>query len=141
MDGDEWTWELEKTIPSSKDVAHAQVELLINALTEAGWDGSDLFHVQMSVDEAIMNAVIHGNEESPDKQVDFVFRVSEKAAYVQIRDQGCGFCLEEVPDPTAEENLESIHGRGVFLIQQMMSEVTYNEVGNEVTMVKYRKQA
>lgn len=135
----EWKWELSRTIPSSKDVAHELVEELLKALTEHGWDGSDLFHVQMAAEEAIINAVTHGNQEADDKVVEVEFRVSEKSVYLRFKDQGEGFCPDKLPDPTDDENLESTHGRGVFLIKQMMTQVTYNDCGNEVTMLKHRQ--
>lgn len=134
----DWTWTITKTIPSSTDEGHAIIEQLLRALGEAGWDGSDLFHVQMAAEEAMVNAVTHGNQRCADKFVELEFKVSTTTAFLRVKDQGDGFCPDDIPNPTDEEHLEVVHGRGVFLIQNMMSEVRYNDCGNEVTMIKHR---
>lgn len=134
----EWSWTLDDTIPSSKDIGHQAIEKLLAALTEAGWDGRDFFHVQMAAEEAMINAITHGNHESADLVVEVEFKVSKDAAYLRLKDQGKGFCPDTLPDPTDEDRLECVHGRGVFLIKEMMDEVKYNECGNEVTMLKRR---
>ncbi|MCR9293987.1 MAG: ATP-binding protein [bacterium] len=139
MEESVWMWTLHETMPSSKEVGHQIIEQLLQALTQAGWDGSDLFHVQMAAEEAMINAVTHGNQESEQLVVEVEFRVSKQRAYLRFRDQGAGFCPDELPDPTDEEHLEKTHGRGVYLIMHMMSEVSYNDCGNEVTMVKNRQ--
>jgi serine/threonine-protein kinase RsbW len=110
------------------------------ALGDAGWEGSELFHIQMAAEEALVNAVTHGNNEDESKSVEIEFRVSPKVVTLRFKDEGSGFNPESLPDPTADENLESVHGRGVFLITQMMTEVCYNDCGNEVTMTKRRKE-
>ena len=139
MAAEDWTWTITKTIPSSTDQGHAVIEQLLSALSEAGWDGSDLFHVQMAAEEAMVNAVTHGNKRCDDKVVELEFKVSPAKVFLRVKDQGEGFCPDDVPNPTDEENLEVVHGRGVFLIQNMMTEVSYNEAGNEVTMIKERE--
>ncbi|MEC8553872.1 MAG: ATP-binding protein [Planctomycetota bacterium] len=136
MGENQWTWKLAKTIPSSTDVGHEVIEQLLTALTEAAWEGSDLFHVQMAAEEAMVNAVTHGNKKSVDKSVEIEFRVSPECVELRFRDEGEGFSPDEIPDPTDDEHLADVHGRGVFLIRRMMTEVTYNDRGNEVTMVK-----
>lgn len=141
MAEEEWTWTLSKTFPTSKDVGHQLIEELMSALGEAGWEGSELFHIQMAAEEALINAVTHGNKEDESKSVEIEFRISPKIARLRFKDEGSGFKPETLPDPTADENLEEIHGRGVFLIMQMMTEVNYNDCGNEVTMIKRRQEA
>lgn len=133
-----WTWKLRQEIPSSTDAGHEVIERLLSALTEAGWDGSDYFHVQMAAEEAMVNAVKHGNQEAADKSVEIEFKVAETAAYLRFKDQGEGFCPDNLPDPTDDEHLECTHGRGVMLIKAMMNEVRYNDCGNEVEMLKHR---
>lgn len=136
-----WTWTLSETIPSSTDEGHAIIEQLLRALDEAGWEGSDLFHVQMAAEEAMVNAVTHGNKKNSALVVELEFKVSPAQVFLRVKDQGEGFCPDEVPDPTDDDHLEVVHGRGVFLIQKMMTEVRYNDCGNEVTMIKQRESA
>ncbi len=139
MEETDWTWILHEKIPSSQEAGHKIIEKLIAALGASDWDGSDLFHVQMAAEEAMVNAVTHGNNESEVLTVEVEFKVSRQQVYLRFRDQGKGFCPEELPDPTDDEHLEKTHGRGVFLIKKMMSEVSYNDCGNEVTMLKHRE--
>lgn len=133
-----WTWRLSKAIPSSKDIGHQVIEELLAALTEAGWDGGEFFHVQMAVEEAMINAITHGNQEADDKLVEIEFKVAVEAAYIRLKDEGEGFCPSELPDPRDDDHLECTNGRGVMLMKEMMSEVSFNESGNEVIMVKHR---
>lgn len=133
-----WTWSLHEKIPSSLPIAHRYLESFLQALRDAGWDGRDFFHVQMASEEALVNAVTHGNKQSPDKQVEIELHISPDQVNMRIKDEGSGFCLEDLPDPRSEDRLEMVHGRGVLLIQQMMSEVKYVGCGNEVIMVRRR---
>jgi serine/threonine-protein kinase RsbW len=133
-----WTWSLHEKIPSSLPVAHEYLDRLIDALGQAGWDGRDLFHVQMSAEEAVVNAVTHGNKESPDKQVELEFSVSPDEVRLRVKDEGNGFNPECLPDPRDDDRVEMVHGRGVLMIREMMSEVHYAGCGNEVSMVRRR---
>ena len=133
-----WSWSCHTNIPSSKDAAHEAIEQLLHALSDAGWEGREYFHVQMAIEEALVNAVTHGNKESPDKVVEIEFKVAVDTVFMRIKDQGEGFRPDELPDPRDDDYLECTNGRGVMLIKEMMSQVEYNNVGNEVTMVKQR---
>ncbi len=133
-----WSWTFAEKIASSTDAGHAAIELLLSALTDAGWEGRDFFHIQMAVEEAMVNAVTHGNQESPDKQVELEFKVDPKIAYLRIKDQGNGFDPADLPDPRDDENISCTNGRGVMLIQELMTEVSYNARGTEVVMTKHR---
>ena len=135
-----WEWSLHEHIPSSSDAGHQLIERYIKVLEQFGWEGRDLFHVQLAVEEAIVNAITHGNHESPDKSVEVELHVSRSSTFMRILDQGEGFCPDTLPDPTEDENLETPHGRGVMLIKEMMDKVEYNACGNQVTMVKHRSE-
>ncbi len=133
-----WTWTLHKKIPSSLPIAHQHLETFLQALKDAGWDGRDYFHVQMASEEALVNAVTHGNKESPDKQVEIEFYISPDLVNMRIKDEGAGFKPESLPDPRSEDRVDMVHGRGVWLIREMMSEVRYLGCGNEVVMIRRR---
>ncbi|MEY4565512.1 MAG: hypothetical protein RLY14_482 [Planctomycetota bacterium] len=134
-----WNWVHEESIPSSLDAGHKAIDYLLNTLTSYGWDGREYFHVQMAIEEAMVNAIKHGNKESPDKSVAVRFRIAENLVWIQLTDQGEGFNPEALPDPTDEEHLDQPHGRGVMLIKELMTGVHYNERGNQVTMHKVRQ--
>ncbi len=133
-----WSWTLHRHIESSLDQGHVAIEQLLSALHDHNWEGRDFFHVQMAAEEAMVNAVKHGNQEASDKQVELEFKVSEKSTYMRFKDEGPGFDPSSLPDPRDEEHLHCTNGRGVMLIFEMMDEVNYLGRGNEVEMLKHR---
>jgi serine/threonine-protein kinase RsbW len=133
-------WKCDKTIPSDLDAGHASIEELISALETAGWEGRDVFHIQMAIEEAVVNAIEHGNKRDASKEVHVVFVVDADSAEMTVTDQGDGFDHQNVADPTEEERLDQPRGRGVLLIRELMSQAQYNEKGNSVWMRKVRSK-
>jgi len=138
MSPNNWDWVLEESIESNSENAHKLIESLMIALDELGWGSRDRFHIHMAVEEAIVNAIEHGNKRSPDKRVDVVFKLSTSIIWVQVADEGKGFDFQHLPDPTDNEHLDLPRGRGVMLMRELMSEVKYNQTGNSVEMIKRR---
>lgn len=134
----EWKWTLERKIPSDTDLARQLLEELLGRLTDGGWPEEDKFGVHLSVEEALMNAIKHGNQRDPEKFVFVEIRLSDSLLYVQVEDQGDGFDPNDVPDPTLDENLELPSGRGLMLMRTFMTLVEYNDKGNRVQMEKAR---
>lgn len=133
-------WKCDKVIPSELDAGHASIEELMNALEAAGWEGRDVFHIQMAIEEAVVNAIEHGNKKNPAKEVHVVFLVDHDYAEMTVTDQGDGFDHENVADPTDEDRLDQPRGRGVLLIRELMSQAQYNAKGNSVWMRKVRSK-
>ena len=98
---------------------------------------ADLFAIKLALEEALVNAVKHGNKMNPCKTVRVQYHVSPQRADVAIEDQGPGFNPAELPDPTADENLEMCSGRGILLMRAYMSSVVFNPAGNKVTLTKF----
>lgn len=90
---------------------------------------------RVGLTEALSNAMLYGNADDPSKRVRVEVTLSEGSIQARITDQGCGFNPCEVPDPTCPENLLKPGGRGLFLMRQLLDEVHYNEMGNQVTLV------
>jgi serine/threonine-protein kinase RsbW len=134
-------WALEKSIPSDLDVAHELIEQTILAMSDLEWPGGDMFHVQMAMEEALVNAIEHGNKRCESKLVTVAISVSGQEITIQIKDQGDGFDHRNVADPTEEERLDQPRGRGVLLIRELMSQSRYNDLGNELVMIKTRSAA
>ncbi|MFO0837475.1 MAG: ATP-binding protein [Phycisphaerae bacterium] len=109
---------------------------IMSLLERAGYDGDTLFAIKLALEEALTNAVKHGNKNDRAKRVVVRYHIDPSRVVVAIRDQGNGFRPTAVPDPTAEENLERPNGRGIMLMQAYMTRVQYNEAGNEVWMLK-----
>jgi serine/threonine-protein kinase RsbW len=89
-------------------------------------------------EEAIVNALKHGNQSDPAKRVRVRYRVDAERVLVQVADDGMGFDLERVSDPLAAENLERSSGRGFLLMRSYMTWIRFNRRGNIVTLCKYR---
>jgi serine/threonine-protein kinase RsbW len=96
----------------------------------------DIFSIRLALEEALVNAIKHGNQSDPAKKVRVSYRLLADRFEVAISDEGTGFNPDDVPDPTAAENLERPCGRGLMLMRHYMSEVHYNDRGNAVTMSK-----
>jgi serine/threonine-protein kinase RsbW len=106
---------------------------------EAGLDEDERFRVTMAVREAAVNAVLHGNEYDPAKQITASFENTGLALIFTIADQGKGVDPDSLPDPLAPENLLRGTGRGIFLIRSFMDEVHFRQLhpGTELTLVKH----
>jgi len=122
------------------DVGTAQSELE-QAVKAKQYDRTSVFAIKLALEEALSNAFKHGNRNDPTKAVHLRFRVEADSVMIEIEDQGEGFDLGAVPDPTATENLEIPCGRGITLMRAYMSEVTFQPPGNRVRMVYLRPSA
>jgi serine/threonine-protein kinase RsbW len=96
----------------------------------------DIFGIKLALEEALINAIKHGNQLDPNKRVFVRYRIEPPRFQVSITDEGPGFDLKEVPDPLAVENLERPCGRGLLLIHHYMNEVFYQPPGNHLSMMK-----
>lgn len=92
----------------------------------AGFDEEASYWPILAVREAVMNAVLHGNREQPDRVVKVEYRISESEIEVRVCDQGEGFDPGQLRDPLSAENLLSEGGRGVYLMRQFMDEVRFS---------------
>jgi serine/threonine-protein kinase RsbW len=93
--------------------------------------------IETAVREALANAIIHGNREDPRKQVYVACRCGlDGEISITVRDEGHGFDLGVLPDPTGRNNLLLSHGRGIYLIRTAMDEVSFEEHGRVVCMRK-----
>jgi serine/threonine-protein kinase RsbW len=127
-------------IPS--DVAEArliqdQIEQLLQTCLA---HEKDVFGIRLALEEALVNAIKHGNQMDRSKRVFVSYRLEGNRFEIVIRDEGGGFDPEDVPDPTAVENLERPCGRGLMLMRHYMTEVSYSQGGNVVTMSKVFRQ-
>jgi serine/threonine-protein kinase RsbW len=101
-----------------------------------GLDGKE-DAIELSLNEALANAVIHGAKEDPTKTVEcMVSSDEERGVLIVVRDPGAGFAPEGIPGCTVGENVYSNHGRGIFLINQLMDQVEFRKNGTEIRMVK-----
>lgn len=92
-------------------------------------------NLRVGLTEALSNAMLYGNEHDPSKRVRVEVTLEDGRLQARITDQGDGFDPDAVPDPTTPENRLKPSGRGLFLMRQMLDEVSYNDQGNQVTLV------
>lgn len=128
----------EVVIPSDLAEGRRVQDDIEAALQSAGYGDRDIFAIKLALEEAIVNAIKHGNQMDPGKQVSVWYAVAVDRFEVRITDEGPGFNPSDVPDPTQPENLERPCGRGVFLIRNLMTSVEYHGAGNVVVMSKLR---
>jgi serine/threonine-protein kinase RsbW len=127
----------EQVIPSDLDEAR-RVQTEIELALHGHFSEAEIFGIKLAVEEALVNAVKHGNQMDPGKSVRISYLVQPGRFEITIGDEGQGFDPADVPDPTAPENLERPCGRGLLLMRHYMNEVRYNAAGNEVHMSKLR---
>ena len=133
------SFKLSSTMESVEEVEAAADQLAV----EASLDEDQRFHIAMAVREAAINAVLHGNEYDPARQIEVSLENTGKDLMITIADQGRGFDPDKVPDPLAKENLLRGTGRGIFLIRSLMDEVHFRQLhpGTELTLVKHLSPA
>ena len=131
-------WRLSIDLPSERGASRLVMEDLLAHLGAGGWPEAEIFGVHLAVEEAITNAIVHGNKLDPGKRVHVACEVSPERVWIEIHDQGEGFDPAAVPDCTAADRLEVSSGRGVMLMKSFMTRIEYNSKGNGVVLEKVR---
>jgi serine/threonine-protein kinase RsbW len=124
-------------IPNDSRVLKEESNRLMRELKKSGVPEDVIFDIHVGFEEALRNAMVHGNRNDPDKMVSIEVRLLPEAVVIIIEDEGEGFDHMSIPDPTTEENLLKEGGRGVYLIHQLMDEVEYAKEGRRVIMKKF----
>ena len=130
--------QFEVTIPSDTSQGHEVQERILNLLEEHAFAMKDLFGVKLALEEAIVNAIKHGNGMDPSKSVYVKCEVDHERVRIIIEDEGPGFDPSNVPDPTDDDNLDKPSGRGLMLMKAFMTTIEYNARGNRVLLEKVR---
>ena len=131
-------WQFVADLPSERGVSRQVTDQLLEQLGVHGWSPSDIFAIHLAVEEALVNAIVHGNRLDASKRVHVDCLVSADMVRVGISDEGPGFDPGAVPDCTLDERLESPSGRGVMLMRTFMTRIEYNAKGNAVVLEKIR---
>jgi len=141
MLADGWTWSFEQCIASDPAEGRMVVSQLLEELERQQWPESDVFAVHLALEEALVNAIKHGNQRDPSKHVKVSCQMRPDRISIRITDEGEGFDTETVPDPRDEANLEVPSGRGLMLMRCYMTSLEFNRKGNSVTMEKVRSNS
>lgn len=126
-------------LPSRREDIDAAMDAVIAALDRFGYDQAGAFAIRLALEEALTNAVRHGNKNDPTRLVTLECAISDHETTLAVQDQGEGFDPSAVPDPTAAENLDIPSGRGLMLMRSFMAEVQVHPPGNRVTMRFHRQ--
>ncbi len=124
------------TIPSDAAEARRIQDEIEQQLHARHVGQHDIFGIKLALEEAFVNAMKHGNQMDRSKRLHICYQIFADRFVVQITDDGNGFDPNDVPDPTAFENLERPCGRGLMLMRHYMTEVVFNLRGNGVIMNK-----
>ncbi|MCG8332657.1 MAG: ATP-binding protein [Chitinophagales bacterium] len=113
----------------------ALVESFVERIVKQYQLNQDLYgNILITLTEAVNNAIIHGNRKDESKTVQIQLRKLSNCLAIRVTDEGRGFDIGEIPDPTAPENLLKVGGRGVFLMQQLSDAVEFHNEGRTVEM-------
>jgi len=120
----------------SKPESITLLENLIEQIADKHQISEDTFANMMTcLNEIAINAIVHGNKLDEKKKVIVNAEVVDSKRVIwTVTDEGNGFDYDHLPDPTAEENLENLTGRGVFIVKQLADQCIFNAKGNEVEL-------
>lgn len=127
------------SVANDRDEIDRTASMILGRLESLGYSKASEFAIKLAFEEAITNAFKHGHRSLEHGQtVEVDYELDSEAVTIAIEDHGPGFTVDDVPDPTLDENLTIPSGRGLMLIRSYMTEVRHNEAGNRIVMV-YRK--
>lgn len=114
--------------------------VLRDSLQQLGLDEDAQHWVDIAVREAVANAIKHGNEQNPNKQVQVDLSTEGEDLVIRILDEGTGFDPKAIDDPLAPENLLRPNGRGIFYMKSFMDDIQYGPGPQGGTVVTLRKR-
>jgi serine/threonine-protein kinase RsbW len=124
------------TLPTDFAASQDAQRQIIQEAMRQGYAPLPCFAIQLALEEAIVNAIKHGNHYDQTKRIYLQAKVGPEETEITVEDEGKGFDRCEVPDPRCDENLEKCSGRGILLIESYMNSVKWSNRGRRVTMVR-----
>ena len=126
-------------IAATLEAAKAPEVEILGAVRACGFPEESAFGIKLALEEALINAVKHGCRHDSDKSIAVRYDINSERAIIVVRDCGCGFDPELVPDPTEPTRLTLPSGRGIMLMRAYMDVVEYRDNGREVYLLKHNK--
>jgi len=133
-----WNWQCERVIPSDPVAGRLLLDEVLRQLEARCWSERDRFGIHLATEEALINAIAHGNRYDAAKRVSVVCRLARDVLHIEIADEGWGFDPEDLADPTDPDRIEEPGGRGVLLMKTYMTRVEFRNGGSRVVMQKRR---
>jgi serine/threonine-protein kinase RsbW len=128
---------LRNTLPSDVDIISPYIDQLMCFISRFRVGDENNFEIELALREALVNAIVHGNEGDPKKRVYVNCRCStDGEVSITVEDEGDGFEHYAAPDPTSPDNRLRTCGRGIYLIRTLMDEVHFEQGGSVVRMRK-----
>jgi serine/threonine-protein kinase RsbW len=127
---------LRLTIPSDFAAGRDAQKQILDDVARKGFGAQATFAIKLALEEALINAIKHGNKLDPKKKVHIETSISPAKFEIAIEDEGPGFDRSSVPDPCADENIDKCSGRGILLMEAYMNSVKWSKKGRRVKMVK-----
>ena len=134
----QWHWCCDLAVPAQPGAGSHYIDRILDRMKLLEWPEKDMFNVQLAFEEAMTNAIMHGNHFDPQKKVWLQCCVGTHEVRISIRDEGKGFNPDMLPDPRHPDNILTPSGRGILLIRHIMSIVEFLPNGNGLTMTKFR---
>jgi serine/threonine-protein kinase RsbW len=137
FDAEKLDLKLAVTLSADRAAVDAVVRSVMNVVREMDCAPGREDDIELALAEALANAVVHGAKGDPSKVVECDVACDEKRGIlIVVRDPGSGFDPAKIADPCIGENIYSSHGRGIYLINQLMDEVQFHKNGTEIRMLK-----
>ncbi len=128
---------LDEEIAASKDNIDSALIQLVERIGEMECARGHLREIELALAEALANALVHGNREDPSKHIHiWAGCARDEQIIIAVTDEGEGFTLDAVPNPTIAENIFSTHGRGIYLMNCLMDSAEHRLGGRQVVMRK-----
>lgn len=124
-------------IPSLSENIRIIESFIDNAKEEYNFTDDIYGNIMIAVTESVNNAIVHGNKSDKSKNVHLSLSLEDNQVKFIIEDEGPGFDYENLPDPTAPENIEKPGGRGIFLMKNLCDEVSFEDNGKKVQLSFY----
>ncbi|MBN2063849.1 MAG: ATP-binding protein [Sedimentisphaerales bacterium] len=129
---------IELTVASNLEEVRGVENQILSAAGDIGFNAADMFAIRLCLEEALTNAVRHGNGGDNSKLVKVKYFLSQALLEIFVEDQGKGFNPGDVPDPRSQENISRPGGRGLLLMNAYLDQLDYLGRGNIVRMIKKR---
>ena len=137
FDADKLDLKLSVTLSADRDAVDPVVRSVMNAVREMKCAPGHEDDIELALTEALANAVVHGAKNDPSKIIECDVACDEnRGILIVVRDPGTGFDPTKIANPCQGENIYASHGRGIYLINQLMDEVQFHKNGTEIHMLK-----
>ncbi len=130
-----------KIFPSNPELLPEIEKFVTEILSKTKLSSQKITNVELALAEAAANSILHGNKSDPNKNVEINVEVSAQEIVISIKDEGKGFIIKDVPDPTNEENILKDSGRGLLIMKSLVDKLEYkfSNSGTQVIFTIYLK--